>query len=186
MDLHAPDQGRAIFRADAIRHHAEGRNRVVLPALTSPRTFAALWATLSISLCVAGGVWRVRIPKMVTGAAVVAQDRAAKRPVLLALFPPEAQPLLAEGQRLELATGPSPEVRAVGTALPEALPPRELRRRYQLPRRAALFAATASAVLAKDDPRDAELSEDAVYPVSVQIGTRPVGSLLPIVGRYFH
>jgi hypothetical protein len=43
-----------IFREDAVRHYAQGREAAVLPRFVSPPTFRCLWAMLALLL--AGGV----------------------------------------------------------------------------------------------------------------------------------
>ncbi len=51
------DAKRSIFREDAVRRYAEGRDRPVLPRFVSPHTFAWLWALLGLLLAGGAAVW---------------------------------------------------------------------------------------------------------------------------------
>lgn len=42
------DENRSLFRADAIRQYARGKENSVLPRIISPRTFIYLWSLLGL------------------------------------------------------------------------------------------------------------------------------------------
>lgn len=44
---------RSLFRADAIRHYVENKEKVILPRLVSPTLFFYLWLLIGV-LCASG------------------------------------------------------------------------------------------------------------------------------------
>jgi hypothetical protein len=58
------DAKRSIFREDALRRYAEGRDRPVLPRYVSPRIFAWLWTALGLLLAAGAAVWLTMIGRL--------------------------------------------------------------------------------------------------------------------------
>jgi hypothetical protein len=49
---------RPVFRQQALRYHAEGREMSVLPRFVHPRTFIWLWIMLAVLTIAGAAVWR--------------------------------------------------------------------------------------------------------------------------------
>jgi hypothetical protein len=58
------DAKRSIFREEALRRYAEGKDRPVLPRFVSPRAFAWLWTLLGLLLIAGAAVWRAMIVRL--------------------------------------------------------------------------------------------------------------------------
>jgi hypothetical protein len=188
---------RPIFRLDAIRHYAQRREESVLPRLVSPRTFLGLW--LLLGLLVASGflAWFARVPMYASGSAVVidsgeSPSSPSGEALIVAFVPPEHLQRLRVGQILRLHF--DERSKRLGTPIiavePGVSSPEVARRRFGLGDGAALAITQPSAiVLARLQPPSSDLPAavyvGSVYHTQIEVDSRRVISLLPLIGQIF-
>jgi len=191
------DAKRSIFRADAVRRYMQSRQESVLPSFVSPRTFTCLWILLGL-LGVSGVVvWLTRMPVYTSGQGVVV-DRRGKTNyvrddvVLIIFLPPENHSRLRVGQTLFLQLDPAGERtrRPIIAIEPKILSPDTVQQQFALSAGAAHAVTQPSAVaIARFEPNPTNLPAStyvgSVYPVDVEVGSRRVLSLLPLIGQIF-
>lgn len=188
------DEGRGIFRADAVRHYMQRREKSVLPKLTPPRTFVyllGLFALLLTSLLLA---YFARVPAYVSGEAVVvdssvAGQGAAGGGAMAAFFPPEALPRLRAGGRLFIASRKGGErlPANIKTVEPRLYSTDEARRRFGLAD--TLLKGSEAVAVVWVEPRPSGSTEPtqagAAFEVEAEVGSHRIISLLPLVGKLF-
>lgn len=185
------EKKRSIFRPEAARRYAQGQATAVLPRLIAPPTFALLWivlATLALGLLAS---WFVKIPIFASGTAVIVQDQAAgaEAYLLVAFLPAGNLPDLTVDQTI-FWQAPDGErtVQTVTAVSPTAISPAKIFEAY--PASVATTVSQPSVVLTTTletavlGSRPASL-HGALYPVEIQIGSRRILSLLPLVGDVF-
>jgi hypothetical protein len=191
------DANRWIFRADAVRRYTQSREESVLPRFVSPRTFTYLWILLGL-LGVSGFVaWCVRVPVYASGLGVVVDRRGKTNDVrddvvMVAFLRPENRSRLRVGQTLLVQLDPAGERtrRPIIAIEPKIVSPNAVQRRFALSAGAAHVVTQPSAVaIARFEPNSTNLPAStyvgSVYPVDVEVGSRRVLSLLPLIGQIF-
>jgi hypothetical protein len=191
------DENRLIFRAEAIRHYMQGRDKSVLPRFTSPRVAIFLWVFAVLML--AGGLlaWLVQVPVYASGVGIVvdstpqAQEEAAR--TQLAVFLPDKElSKLHVGQRLFWSFSRTGErvSRSLVAVEPEVNSPAVVQKRFNLTGAAASVITKPVAVafvnldtLPRSLPASAYVG--SVYRVDVEVGKMRVISLFPFIGRFF-
>jgi hypothetical protein len=191
------DANRSIFRADAIQRYAQSREESVLPRFVSPPVFICLWILLG--LLVAGGfiAWFAQVPVYASGPAIVVDGKGKTQSIgddalIVTFVPPENLPRLRVGQTLFLNLPPAGE--HVGVSImavePEISSPAAARRRFALSPGAAQAITQPSAVaiarwesVREDLPASAYVG--SVYRADIEVGSRRVVSLLPVIGQFF-
>ncbi len=194
------DENRMIFRVEALRRYAEGRERPVLPQFTSPRTMLLLWVLLSLLLLSGLVLMMIRVPVYATGLAVVpARDAldqkkagAAGGATMVVFVPERNLPDLRIGQKVRWSFDQTSG--RVATSIlaiePEVDSPADLQKRFGFSGTAAAYINGPMAVaFAHLEPAPGDRSIDkyagSVYRVDVEIGRRRVISFLPVLGRLF-
>jgi hypothetical protein len=185
----------AVFRAEALRRYSQGRDRAVLPRLIGPRTFLFLWALLVLVGAGASATWFVRVPVYAAGQAIVVEgQRTALNGgvAVVAFLPPEYLVDLRREQALYLNMGSAnaPVRQSIVWVEPELMSPNAARTRFGLgPSAAAAITQPVAVVLTRLENLPAGFPPDAyvgsAYPVRVEVGTRRVVSLAPVVGPLF-
>ncbi len=183
---------RSIFRPDAARRYAQGKETAVLPRLIAPPTFALLWivlATLALGLLAS---WFVQIPIFATGTAVIIQDPSPKPDgvALVAFLPAANLPNLAAGQSIYWRPpGSGERVGQTVTAVsPKVMSPAEISKAYPasvgsaITQPSVVLTATLETAVLGSDP-GSQLG--ALYPIDIEIDTRSILSLLPLLGEAF-
>ncbi|QRK04682.1 hypothetical protein JQX13_31135 [Archangium violaceum] len=184
------DANRSIFRAEALRRHAQGRERGVLPRVIAPRTFVFLWLLAGLSGAMGVLAWATEVPEYVSGLAVVARGgEGGESSRLVVVLPAEAHPRLRVGQELLLESGPPGERMALAlTAVePGLLGPEATHERFGLrPGVAPLVTRPSAIALAAFAPPGREVSAreyvGSSYSVRVRVGSRRLLSRVPFVG----
>jgi hypothetical protein len=187
----------SIFRADAVRRYTQSREESVLPRFVSPRTFTYLWILLGL-LGISGVVaWLTRVPVYASGQGVVVDRRGKTNDVrddvvMVAFLRPENYSRLRVGQTLLVQLDPAGERtrRPIIAIEPEIASPKAVQRRFALSAGAAHAVTQPSAVaIARFEPNPTNLPAStyvgSVYPVDVEVGSRRVLSLLPLIGQIF-
>jgi hypothetical protein len=189
------DTQRTIFRADALQRYMQGRERSVLPQFVSPRTFLCLWILLGLLVAAGFVAWFAQVPVYAAGPAIVVEVREPisfiHEEVVVAIFlPPEHLRHLRAGQPMFLTLeGLGERIRTPILAVePGISSPMDAQRRF------ALSAATAVnrpavVAIARLGPLPAGLSAStyigSVGRAEVEIGSRRVLTLLPLIGQFF-
>jgi hypothetical protein len=188
---------RSIFRAEALRRYAQGRERAILPPIVSPRTFIVLWALLGFLISGVMLAWNTRVPMYASGqaffvrrpAGLAAADDAV---VLVALLPPSHQAMLQVGQPLFLDLGlPNQRLRLPIIAIEHPISsPATIQQRFAIPPSAAAAITQPSAVaIARIEPFPTDLAPAAYlgshYPVDIEIGSQCVLAFVPLIGHLF-
>lgn len=176
----------------------QSRKEPVFPRFVSPRTAAYLWVLLGLLMASGLVAWFTQVPVYASGLAVVVdrssvtQDIQIQDDALLVVFLPPEQHLQA-GQNLFLQFDAAGErlSRAIVAVEPEISSPDAARRRFALESGAALAITQPAAVaIARFEPTSTDLPARAymgsVYRVDVEVGSRRVISLLPLVGQWFY
>lgn len=181
----------SIYRPTALQHYLQANEQTVLPPLVRPRTFLFLWLLLALLLAAGGLAWLAPIPIRVTGFAVVAQGDDGL-PTLVGFLPPESQRQLKPGQQALVqvnTTGPHRETR-VQTVEAKIMNPHDAQARFGLNQAAATLVRQPTAIILAPLPIvPGNLAADAllgaVYDLEVTTGSRPIVSLLPVIGPAF-
>jgi hypothetical protein len=185
---------RMIFRPTAVQRYRERQNEVILPHLISPRIIVYLWILLGL-LGIAGCLaWSVKVPIYINGSATVVRrsNLDVSLPiqddmVLLAFLPAGQQ--VHVGQELLVQWGGANEYLASEIIFvePEMISPGDARRRFGLDGGAALAVTQPSTVaVARFVPADSGIQassyEGCIFSILVNVGSRSVISLIPLIG----
>jgi hypothetical protein len=192
MTPESPKQGRTIYRADALRQYAQGRQQPILPRFVRPRTFALLWVLAVLLAAGVGLAWVARVPVFASGVAVLvgAQGHEGETIEVVAFLPAESLSRLRAGQPMFVeAGGAGQRLRLrVAAVEPEVLSPDAARARFASTPTGALVGPSAVAVARFEGARatlPASAYAGSVARVEVEVGSRQVITLLPLVGRAF-
>jgi hypothetical protein len=190
------DTNRSIFRAAAVQHYMQSREKAVLPRIISPRTFVFLWVLFGLLLASGLIAWLTRVPVYASGQTVIVdlrgQSQDAREDDLWAVvfLPPENLSHLRSGQKLFLrfdTTGGRLSV-PIAAVEPEIISPDAAQRRFALSAPAALAVSQPAAVATA--PMGSFLNTlpsstyvGSIYPTEVEVGSRRTISLLPLIGQ---
>ena len=204
--MQAPERvdPRSVFRTDALRRHAQDRDKSVLPRFVSPRTFLALWLLGGIFVSAGFSAWFARVPVYVSGPALVISSDAlaldpetdsplvGNRVALVAFLPAPYLSLLRAGQMMYLDLhGPGTRVpRPILTVETAISSPSESRTRFGMDAEAAGAVSQPSAVvIAALEPTPsglpASLYTGSTYQGYVEVGSRRIASFVPLVSTLF-
>ena len=192
------DTNVSIFRAAALQHYMQSREKAALPRIISPRTFVFLWVLFGLLLGSGLVAWLTRVPVYASGQTVIvdlrgrSQSQDAREDDLWAVvfLPPANLAHLRSGQKLFLrfdATGGRLSV-PIAAVEPEIISPDAAQRRFALSGAAALAvpqpAAVATAPMGSFlNTLPASTYVGSIYPAEVEVGSRRIMSLLPLIGQ---
>jgi len=191
------DANRSIFRVDVLQRYMQSREEPVFPRCISPPIFVCLW--LLLGLLVTGGLvaWFAQMPMYASGLAVVVSWQGKNQSlrddiVMIAFLPPENLSRLRVGQKVFLGIDKAGNRLSIPIVAvePEISSPSLARERFALNPGAAQAITQPSAIaVAPFEPSLTSLPASAyvgsIYHVDVEVGSRRVASLLPLVGRFF-
>ena len=191
---------RSIFRSDAVQRYIEARQKAILPRFVRPRVFAFMWLLLGLLLISGVTAWVAQVPIYAQGVGVVVHDAAPfsenenqneDQMAVVAFLPPEQLTHLHSGQTLFLHLTEQERVsRSIVAVEPEIMSPAAAQKAFALTDGAAMVIRQPSAVVQvplQPLPNDwaASVYAGSVYQVEVEVGSRRVVSLLPVVGDFF-
>lgn len=191
------DESRLIFRAEAIRHYAQGRNQSVLPHFTHPRMVILLWVFAALLISTGLLAWLIRVPVFASGVGVVIDStselqEAGEAPQLAVFLPGDDPSKFRVGQRLFWRFDRTGErvSRSIGTLEPQVSSPSTVQRRFKLTgASASAITKPVSVAFVSLEPVPGNLPASAylgsVYRVDVEIAEMRVISLLPFIGPFF-
>lgn len=181
---------RLIFRIEAIRRNSRAGGETILPRFSSPAVIWVLWSL--IGLAIAGGIllWFLQIPIYAKGVAITlpasSEANVSHEPLVAVVIPARNGREVRVGQRVFWSfskTGPRVS-RTVVEIEPLVRSPASLQGLPGVHERI-----TEPSIIALVDlgpvPDDLPASAYAggVYNAEVEVGTKRVISLLPVVGR---
>lgn len=189
----AADAVRHPFRPRALERYQEHRDRTVLPRFASGHTFAVLWLLLALLALATVAAWFARVPVYAGGPVIVVEPAGdGGQPELVALLPAGLLPRLQEGSTMfvDLAGGGTRTRSAITAVDPTPQSPAAVRRRFALDVETARVVSGPVAVVTLDPaalPSGLSLAQHAgvVYRTELQIGSRRVVTLVPVLGRLF-
>jgi hypothetical protein len=183
------DTAHRIFRPEALQRHLRGLQTPVWPRLVAPPIFLCIWILAVLLLMTGVSAWSCKIPVYVPGVATVVQ-RPDGEMLIVAFFAPEHLPRLRAGQTLVLSSqdGRSRFSEAIVAVKSDIISPDAARQQFALGPGAAHVITEPSAVAmarleASHFSLPAGLYLASAFRAEVEVGTRRVMSLLPLIGR---
>jgi hypothetical protein len=164
-----------IFRQKSVQQHHQGHDVAMIPQFISPRVFLYLWLLLVVSVIGSAAVWLIDVPVYTSGQAIRVSDRT-----LIALFPPERQPYLYEGQTLFLQIENRRVPGAIVRLLPDLSTSETVGQQYQLNNHITSALIQPAAVVVVRLQTDG-MAAGTIYEAEVASGKRPMLSLLPFL-----
>ena len=186
---------RTIFRNKALHYYVQSREKDVLPRFVAPPVFIFLWVLLGLLLVATLLAWLGRVPTYVTGSGVIlnsqgsAQQAGNGEATAIIFLPATSSSSLKvrAGMAILLQVGTAgPALHGkIATVEPEVMSPSEARTKYSLNGSLALAITQPSiAVSVKLGPGlPAQKYTGSIVGAQVQVGSRSVLSLLPIIGQ---
>jgi hypothetical protein len=182
------DSAQKIFRAEALQRYLQGRQTPVWPRLVSPPVFVCTWILATLLLIAGLSAWLCKVPVYVSGAATVVQ-RSNGEMLIVAFFAAEHLPRLRAGQTLVLSShdGGTRFTQAIVAVKPDIISPDAAQQEFALGAGAARVITEPGAVAlahleASYFHLPAGLYLASTFRADVEVGTRRVISLLPVIG----
>jgi len=185
----------SIFRADAVRRYIEGREKSVLPRFVSPRIFIGLWFLLGLLIICGFVAWFAKVPVYASGPAVVVDWKDRPQYIrddvlVIAFLPPDNLSRLRVGQTMFLNTARERLNISIISVEPDIISPDDAQRRFALSGGTAeAITRPAAVAVAPLEPTPSSLPistyRGCVYSVDIEVGSRRVISLLPLIGQFF-
>lgn len=185
-----------IFREDATKHYLKRQQEAILPHLIQPSIFFYLWLLLGLAVIAIVFISFVKVPKYVTGTAVITglNDAVLEgEPAFILLLPAQAgadlqpgqkvlihfnrieRPLIRTIQSIDSTTGSSMAIEALLDFDTD-----ELMNSLEGPQ---VIATTSLRPVTDGLPSTA--NEGLSYQANVEIGTQQLVHLLPFIDRFF-
>ncbi len=180
---------RPIFRAKALQHYMQGREKQVLPRFLAPSVMLFLWCFVGFLLLAGLLSWWGRVPIYTTGLGEVSiqASKSQQATVIVALLSAEEFSKLHVGLPVLVQVGTSgPQWQQTVTAVePRVMSPFEVRSQFGLDGAATLLATQPSAVvLIRSGLHLTEsLYAGSIVRVQVQVGSQRIISLFPGLGE---
>jgi hypothetical protein len=186
---------RPIFRPEAVQRYTEAREQSVLPKFVSPRIIVALWTIVVLLILSGVTVWFTSMPVYASGLAIVVDTgnksvNIEEGTAILVLLPPEAQPALDEGKTILIQVNASskPLKREISTFEKDASKVNSILEEFALDNHPAVAKAQPAAVAIvrlEDMPENVPATEyiGTIFRADMQVGSRRVASLLPLMDR---
>lgn len=182
------EQGRSIFRDQAIKGYIERRDKDVLPYLVAPPVFVFLWILLGLLLTAGLLAWLAQVPTYVAGSGVILEQQPPStsgqhEAIALIFFPALSTSQVRAGLPVQVqlgSTGPTLTTK-IDQVEPGILSPSAARTRYALDSSVSqLLTQPVVAVEVRLGPTiSAQMYARSVVSAQVQVGSRRVLSLLP-------
>lgn len=187
----------SIYRTEAVRQYVKKNERVALPKLVSPKTIYILWVIAGVLISAGAFGLLAKVPVYASAiAVVVGKDGSSEEgpPALAVLVCLSSEELtrLKSGQRVTFVIGKSNQSVSgpIFAIEPNVLSPKTVQERFRLSSGTGSHISEPKAVaLARWRPEPTGPSVDSligsVYDARVEVGSRRVISLFPIVGNVF-
>ncbi len=182
------EQGRSIFRDQAIKSYIQKRDKDVLPHLVSPPVFLFLWIMLGLLLTMGVLAWLAQVPIYLAGPGIILEQQPSStsgqsEAIALIFFPASSASQVRAGLPVQVqlgSTGPALTTN-IDQVEPGILSPSAARTRYALDSSVSqLLTQPVIAVEARlGPPISDQMYAGSVVSAQVQVGSRRVLSLLP-------
>ena len=182
------EQGRSIFRDQAIKRYIEKRDKDVLPHLVAPPVFLFLWILLGLLLTMGVLAWLAQVPTYLAGPGIILEQHppstsGQSEAIALFFLPALSASQVRAGLPVQVqlgSTGPALSTK-IDQVEPGILSPSAARTRYALDSSVSqLLTQPVVAVEARLGPTiSAQTYAGSVVSAQVQVGSRRVLSLLP-------
>lgn len=183
---------RSIFRNKALQYYAQSREKDVLPRFVAPPVFIFLWVLLGLLLVATLLAWLGQVPTYVAGSGVVLNQgiktQQGGNEVVAVVFLPATPSLhLRAGLPIQVQIGTTgPQLTGtIDTVQPGVISPSDARKRYSLNGDLAQVITQPSIAVTVRLGADvlAQMYAGSSVSAQVQVGTRSVLSLLPVIGQ---
>jgi len=187
----APQRKRAIFRNKALQYYAQSREKDVLPRLVAPPVFIFLWVLLGLLLVATLLAWLGQVPVYVAGSGVVLNSgvkiqQGGQEAVAVVFLPATPSLNVRSGLPIQVQIGSSgPQLTStIDTVQPGVISPSDARERYSLTGDLAQVITQPSIAVTVRLGAGVSTQRFAgsLVGAQVQVGTRSVLSLLPVIG----
>jgi len=186
----------SIFRPEAIRRYRQSQQESILPRFTRPPVLVLLWFALGLLGASGVAAWLAKVPVYALGQAMIVPGAEVSRQTnadaqIVALLPAEYLPRLRPGQSLFVQLKPDQTdgrvKRPIHAVEPDLCSPEAARKRFPAGLAASgAITRPAAVVIARWEPVVGGLPGAAYFgsilPVEVEVGSRRMLSLLPVVG----
>lgn len=200
------DSHRSIFRDDAIRRYAQGKEQAILPRLVSPQTFTYLWFLLGLLTLSSIIAWFTKVPVYTTGSAVVVRlndplndntHRRDEKIAVVAFFPPQYLSKVQTTKKMFLSfdamgapNGESSATRlsrSIITVEPKIISPDIIQKQFALNAQVATQPSVVAIAQLEPIPNNLPASTylGSVGHAKVEVGSQRLVSLLPLIGQFF-
>lgn len=177
-----------LFRAQALAHYAQRREKSVLPHLVAPPVFLCCWLLLGLLILATVLAWQAQVPMDTTASGALLPVQPTHHPTangLEALLFVPAHPALAlrvgDAVTVRVVLTGEPFTGTIATILPGVMTPEEARQQYALTGDLALIITQPSVVVqvTVGPTLPPEALEGMSLSAQVQVGSQSVLALLP-------
>ncbi len=144
----------SLFRAQALRQYAQGREKTVLPRIVAPPVFLCCWLLLGLLVLATSLAWQVRVPVYAVAFGALLSQRppnqqAAQRMEAILFVPATPAPEVKVGDSITLQAVLSGQQLSgtIARVIPSVITPDEARQQYALTGDLALVITQPSVVL---------------------------------------
>lgn len=185
----------SIYRRKALRRYLQNQQKIVFLRLVQPKLFRYFWLLLVGLAVVATIAWRTRVPVTIDGVGLVAglrDSQPARSADLVLLFPPSRLERIRPKQRVLVRNGEAAPTLfgRIEDVEPQVMSPDAIRERFALS--GALAAGITGPAAVATARTQAELGglpaaafSGARSPVELEVGSRNLLSLVPVLGSLF-
>ena len=186
-----PQRQRAMFRNKALQYYAQSREKDVLPRFVAPPVFLFLWVLLGLLLVATLLAWLGQVPTYVAGSGVVLNQGVKTQPggneaVAVVFLPATPSLNVRAGLPVQVQIGTTgPQLTSTIDAVqPGVISPSDARKRYALTGDLAQVITQPSVVVTcrLGVTVSTQRYAGSLVGAQVQVGTRSVLSLLPVIG----
>lgn len=129
---------RSVFRPDALRRYAQGRQETFLPRFVTPRVFRYFWMLILLFLLSGISTWFISIPVYASGTAIIVENDQTvvdipHKMMVLALFPPEHHSDIHQAQSLVLTFNTTQGAHTIADFEPTVISSVEAQKHFALP-----------------------------------------------------
>lgn len=185
-----------IFREDATKHYLKRQQEAVLPHLMQPSIFFYLWLLFGLAVIAITFVSFVKVPKYVTGTAVITglNDAVLEgEPAFTLLLPAQAKTYLQPGQKVLIHFNriERPLIRTIQSIDLTTRSSMAIEELLDLDTDELMNSLKGPQVIATTSPGpitdglSGTANEGMSYQADVEIGTQQLVHLLPFIDRFF-
>ena len=129
---------RSVFRPDALRRYAQGRQETFLPRFVAPRVFRYFWILLFLFLISGISTWFISVPVYASGTAIIVENDQTVADVphdmmVLARFPSEHLSDIHQAQSLLLTFNTTQVAHTIADFEPTVISSVEAQKHFTLP-----------------------------------------------------